>query len=204
VLDLCVLLQVFEHNMDPDFNDPLPAPAESQATSGGGSGASDASVDESVVQSLVDNLGCFTADQVRAALKETGGAADRAADWLFSHMDDLDSAIAALELKQRTGADPSSSAAASGAGAAPPRPLEDGPGTYVMRGMISHIGKNTGSGHYVAHVQKRGVDGNDNSDGKWVIFNDEKVALSSSPPFPHAYLYLFQRKDTVGIPHPDY
>ena len=36
--------------------------------------------------SLVENLGCFTSDQVRAALKQTGGAADRAADWLFSHM----------------------------------------------------------------------------------------------------------------------
>jgi ubiquitin carboxyl-terminal hydrolase 5/13 len=199
-LDLC-LWQVFEHNMDPDFNDPLPEPSESQ----GGTGATDTGVDESVVQSLVDSLGCFTADQVRAALKETGGAADRAADWLFSHMDDLDAAVAALELKQRTGADVSNSSS-SGAGSAPSRPLEDGPGKYVMRGMISHIGKNTGSGHYVAHVKKKAMESGieSESEDKWVIFNDEKVALSSSPPFPHAYLYLFQRKDTVGSPHPDY
>ena len=60
---------------------------------------------------------------------------------------------------------------------------------------ISHIGKNTGSGHYVAHLKR---------DGKWVIFNDEKVALSESPPRLHAYLYLFQRSDTVGLPRPDY
>ena len=59
----------------------------------------DGGVDEATVMSLVENLGCFTADQVRAALKETGGAADRAADWLFSHMDDLDGAIAALASK---------------------------------------------------------------------------------------------------------
>jgi ubiquitin carboxyl-terminal hydrolase 5/13 len=60
---------------------------------------------------------------------------------------------------------------------------------------ISHIGKNTGSGHYVCHVKR---------DGKWIIFNDEKVALSENPPIPHAYLYLFQRSDTIGSPHPGY
>ena len=60
---------------------------------------------------------------------------------------------------------------------------------------ISHIGKNTGSGHYVAHIKR---------DGKWVIFNDEKVALSEHPPIQHAYLYLFQRSDTIGSPLADY
>uniref|UniRef100_A0A7S4S7S3 Ubiquitin carboxyl-terminal hydrolase n=1 Tax=Ditylum brightwellii TaxID=49249 RepID=A0A7S4S7S3_9STRA len=78
---------IFEHNMDPDFNDPLP---EADSSSGGGGGGAAASledgVDEGVVMSLVDTLGCFTVDQVKAALKATDGAADRAADWLFSHM----------------------------------------------------------------------------------------------------------------------
>jgi ubiquitin carboxyl-terminal hydrolase 5/13 len=55
--------------------------------------------------------------------------------------------------------------------------------------LEQHIGKNTGSGHYVVHLKK---------DGKWVIFNDEKVALSSKPPLEHAYLYLFQRADAVN------
>jgi ubiquitin carboxyl-terminal hydrolase 5/13 len=64
-----------------------------------------------------------------------------------------------------------------------------------MIGMISHIGKHTGSGHYVAHL-KRG--------DKWVIFNDEKVALSESPPFQHAYMYLFHRKDAIGSPNPNF
>lgn len=73
---------VFEHNMDPDFNDPLPESGAAAAPDGGGGGG----VDEGVVMSLVESLGCFTIDQVRAALKETKGAADRAADWLFSHM----------------------------------------------------------------------------------------------------------------------
>jgi ubiquitin carboxyl-terminal hydrolase 5/13 len=178
--------------MDPDFNDPVPDPANAGGAGTAPAAASSSGVDEGVVQSLVESLGCFSTDQVRAALKETGGAADRAADWLFSHVDDLDGAIAALE-SQRSGGDPNANAATA---PKPSRPLEDGPGRYVMKGMISHIGKNTGSGHYVAHLKK----GNDG----WVIFNDEKVALSSNPPFPHAYLYLFQRKDTIESPSPDF
>lgn len=33
-------------------------------------------------------------------------------------------------------------------------------------GLISHVGKNTGCGHYVAHIRK---------DGRWAIFDDRKV-----------------------------
>ena len=171
---------VFEHNTDPDFNDPLP---EGDSTAAAASSSSD--VDESVVMSLVENLGCFTADQVRAAVKHCSGAADRAADWLFSHMDDIDSAVAALE---------STSAGASSASTSS-TPLEDGEGNYNLVGLVSHIGKNTGSGHYVAHLKK---------DGKWVIFNDEKVALSEHPPIKHAYMYLFQRSDIVGKSNEEY
>ncbi|KAL3934083.1 MAG: hypothetical protein SGARI_003543, partial [Bacillariaceae sp.] len=173
---------IFEHNMDPDFNDPLPEPSAAASAGGGSSGG----VDDAVVMSLVESLGCFTIDQVRAALKETQGAADRAADWLFSHMDDLDGAIANLQSSGQEGG-----ASSSG----PKIPLEDGDGQYTMVGMVSHIGKNTGSGHYVAHIKK---------DDKWVIFNDEKVALSEKPPIQHAYLYCFQRTDTIGSPNPNY
>ncbi len=73
---------VFEHNDDPDFNDPLPEDSVAASTAA----SCDSNVDEAVVMSLVDNLGCFTPDQVRAAVKHCSGAADRAADWLFSHM----------------------------------------------------------------------------------------------------------------------
>lgn len=111
---------IFEHNMDPDFNDPLPEGGEGAAPAPAAGGADDA-----VVMSLVESLGCFTIDQVRAALKETNGAADRAADWLFSHMDDLDGAIASLESKNDdAGADSGSKV-----------PLEDGEGKYSMLGM---------------------------------------------------------------------
>jgi ubiquitin carboxyl-terminal hydrolase 5/13 len=134
----------------------------------------------------VASLGAFTADQIRVALKETNGAADRAADWLFSHVDDLDGAIAAASQKSQDTSRGESRAKV---------PPDDGEGQYSLIGMISHIGKSTGSGHYVAHVKRN---------GKWIIFNDEKVALSSKPPFEHAYLYLLQRNDAVGSLHANY
>ena len=39
-------------------------------------------------------------------------------------------------------------------------------GRYSLVGFISHVGKNTGCGHYVAHIRK---------DGRWAIFDDRKV-----------------------------
>lgn len=172
---------IFEHNSDPDFNDPLPEGEQTDGVSH--HGLDNPAVDERLVSSLVENLGCFTSDQVRAALKECEGAADRAADWLFSHMHDLDSALASLESKNIV---QESNIYCS---------LEDGEGKYRLVGIVSHIGKNTTSGHYVAHLKK---------DGKWIIFNDEKVALSEAPPIPHAYLYLFQRMDSMGSSNPSY
>ena len=100
-------------------------------------------------------------------------------------MDDLNGAIAAIE----------SSMAVNGSASAPSIQLEDGEGKYILIGLVSHIGKNNGCGHYVAHLKK---------DGKWVIFNDGKVALSQDPPIEHAYMYLFVRNDTIGTPHPEY
>ena len=42
------------------------------------------------------------------------------------------------------------------------------PGVYDLVGFVSHIGKNTTHGHYVAHIRKG---------GKWYIFNDRKVQM---------------------------
>ena len=109
---------IFEHNQDPDFNDPPPEGGAAPATGSG-------SVDDAVVMSLVESLGCFTMDQVRAALQETNGAADRAADWLFSHMDDLDGAIASIQ-------NPGESIAS---GSISKSTLEDGEGKYTIVGM---------------------------------------------------------------------
>jgi len=97
--------------------------------------------------------------------------------FLFRLKDNLDEAITLSKSKKEASSSASQSAS--------PPPLQDGDGKYTLIGLISHIGKHTGSGHYVCHLKK---------DGKWVIFNDEKVALSESPPIEHAYIYLFKRK----------
>ncbi len=61
----------------------------------------------------------------------------------------------------------------------------DGNGKYRLMAFISHIGNHPSSGHYVAHILK---------DGRWIIFNDEHVALSENPPKDLAYLYLYKRE----------
>ncbi|KAL7558852.1 hypothetical protein ACA910_003383 [Epithemia clementina (nom. ined.)] len=79
-------------------------------------------------------------------------------------------------------------------------PLEDSTtcSTYQLTGLISHIGKHTGSGHFVAHVLVPGQPLSSSPPPQWIIFNDEKVTESEHPPVKHAYLYLFQRTDTLG------
>ena len=55
---------------------------------------------------------------------------------------------------------------------------------YKLVAFISHMGTSTMVGHYVCHILK---------DKRWVIYNDEKVALSEHPPTDLAYMYLYQR-----------
>jgi ubiquitin carboxyl-terminal hydrolase 5/13 len=55
---------------------------------------------------------------------------------------------------------------------------------YTLVAFISHMGTSTMCGHYVCHIKK---------EGKWIIFNDNKVAESVAPPKDLAYLYLYKR-----------
>ena len=57
---------------------------------------------------------------------------------------------------------------------------------YSLIAFISHIGSNTACGHYVCHILK---------DGRWVLFNDEKVAISRKLPDDLGYMYLYKRDD---------
>lgn len=165
---------IFAHMEDADFNDPLPEP-------GAAAPSGEAEVNPETLMMLT-SMG-FSEAQVIPVLKHTNGDAERAADWLFSHSDDLDGSIAAL-----SGDAAAASSTPSGSG---PR-LDDGPGVYKLRGFVSHVGRNTGSGHYVAHIRKHIPS---LGEERWVIFNDQSVALSERPPREHAYLYLYERAD---------
>ncbi|KAK4872646.1 hypothetical protein RN001_014675 [Aquatica leii] len=66
----------------------------------------------------------------------------------------------------------------------PPPEFKDGDGRYKLIAFVSHMGTSSMVGHYVVHILK---------DGHWVIFNDNKVALSENPPKDLGYLYLYER-----------
>ena len=57
---------------------------------------------------------------------------------------------------------------------------------YKLVGFISHMGTSSMVGHYVCHLLK---------EGRWVIYNDEKVAVSENPPKDLGYIYMYQRFD---------
>ena len=176
---------VFAHMGDSDFNDPLPpasTPGAGGTGTGGGSAAPSSANAESV--QMLCAMG-FSEKHAEAALTACNGSLERAADWLFSHADNLDAACDEAMGAGRGGTGGTDGGDASASGGDAPR-VFDGEGKYTLFAIVSHIGSNTNSGHYVAHIRK---------DGRWVLFNDEKVAASSSPPLDLGYIYFFKRDD---------
>lgn len=134
-----------------------------------GSGASGLSAVNEEAVGMIIAMG-FTRPQAVKALESTDNNLERAVDWIFSHAHELDSMEEESQGGQETGPQ-----------------YKDGAGKYHLMAFISHMGTSTMCGHYVCHVLK---------DGRWVIFNDRKVALSETPPKEHGYLYLFKRVDS--------
>ncbi|KAB2615795.1 ubiquitin carboxyl-terminal hydrolase 14-like [Pyrus ussuriensis x Pyrus communis] len=126
-------------------------------------------VDQSKVDMLI-SFG-FQEDIARKALKASGGDIEKATDWIFNNPD----ASASSDMDATT-SDTAPTAIDAG--------LPDGAGRYRLIGIVSHIGTSTQCGHYVAHILK---------DGRWVIFNDDKVGASVNPPKDMGYLYFFER-----------
>ena len=162
---------VFAHMEDADFNEPLPPPGAAATTSHGSSGGADP---EAVA--MLGAMG-FSERHAMGALAATGGSIERAADWLFSHSDDLESAVAATlgEVANVKAGDGSCETEG-----------DDGPGIYDLLGFVSHMGSNTSCGHYVCHIKK---------EGRWVLHNDRKVAASEATPLDLGYMYFFRRRD---------
>lgn len=167
---------VFAHSGDADFELPLDAaPAASSQTSAS---------PESLM--MLASMG-FSEAHASFALGKCDWNLERAADFLFSHTGELDALIAA-----------EASGGGSDAGNASDDKFSaienanDGSGKYALRAIVSHLGKNTGCGHYVCHV-KKSIDGI--SEPRWVLCNDAKIAESANPPFDLGYLYLFERQD---------
>ncbi|GFO16131.1 ubiquitinyl hydrolase 1 [Plakobranchus ocellatus] len=166
---------VMEHMDDPDFASPFDPPQSGGGAGGGGGGASGP---KAAFEPNPEGLGMlmsmgFSLEQATKALKATSNNMERAVDWIFSHADELDQPMETEDASE------------GGAAAAAQLPkYKDGPEKYKLVAFISHMGTSTNVGHYVCHILR---------DGQWVIYNDEKVALSENPPKDLAYLYLYQR-----------
>ncbi|XP_077509583.1 ubiquitin specific protease 5 isoform X1 [Amblyomma americanum] len=115
----------------------------------------------------IESMG-FSRDQAMKALKATDNNPERAIDWIFSRTDEL----------QAENRDDAMDTDVVG-----PH-IRDGSGKYQLVAFISHMGESTMVGHYVCHIFK---------DGRWVIFNDNKVAVSEHLPKEFGYLYLYRR-----------
>ncbi|KAF9672881.1 hypothetical protein SADUNF_Sadunf11G0090400 [Salix dunnii] len=135
-------------------------------------GAHGNEVDQSKVDTLL-SFG-FQEEIARKALKASGGDIEKATDWIFNNPD----ASVSSDMDTSTSSSKPTSDNIE---------LPDGGGRYRLFGIVSHMGTSTHCGHYVAHVLK---------DGRWVIFNDNKVAASVNPPKDMGYLYFFERLDS--------
>ena len=165
---------VFAHSEDPDFNDPPVTKTDSSKNENKTNSVSAEAL------SQLESMG-FSSAASRTALRVSGNnnSVEAACEWLFANMDDIDEACAKAEREleekeKRSGEDASIIA----------DEIIDGKGEYELFGVVSHMGANTGCGHYVAHVKK----GN-----QWILFNDQKVAVSENPPLGLGYLYFFRR-----------
>ncbi|XP_022099962.1 ubiquitin carboxyl-terminal hydrolase 5-like [Acanthaster planci] len=148
---------VLQHMSDTDFAEPLQLGRPKKAP--------DFVVNEDGV-AMILSMG-FSRDQAIRALKATDNNVERAADWIFSHLDE--------PIAMETDRDEAQPVAPK---------CRDGNGKYRLMAFISHMGTSTSCGHYVCHIFK---------DGRWVIYNDRKVAISEHPPKDLGYLYVYQR-----------
>jgi len=115
---------LLEHMEDSDIDTPIEVPKSSSTTG--------FSPNEEAI-GMLSSMG-FSREQSTRALKATDNNLERATEWIFSHMDDMD---------QDTSDKPTSQTN-----------KHDGPGKYSLLGFISHMGNSTFSGHYVCHIKK--------------------------------------------------
>ncbi|KAI8921585.1 hypothetical protein BC831DRAFT_476413 [Entophlyctis helioformis] len=111
----------------------------------------------------------FTDSQAKKAIRATGGDMERAVNWLFSHADEpMDDAPAAAS--------------------AAPTEDDTRPPVYELFAFISHRGTSAHCGHYVSFVKQ--------ADGRWALFNDNKVAhvADISSHIGEGYIYFYKRK----------
>ena len=164
---------VMEHLDDADLNLPFD-PNGGSESAGSNNSSSPALSEESIA--IVMSMG-FERVQAINALKNTDGNVERAIDWIFSHLEEsmTPEAPTEAELPANQGATGTNNECDQ---------IDMGSSKYKLLSFISHIGPSASCGHYVAHVK---------INDKWILFNDEKVAVSSKLPKDLGYIYVYER-----------
>ncbi|CAF0728465.1 unnamed protein product [Didymodactylos carnosus] len=160
---------VFEHQSDPDFDLPYQAPTKKSRKE-----ATQAPVASEEDIQIIMAMGFSRAHALRA-LRTTNNNIETAVDWALTNPEESASLQTLIDTLPHPVQDSKSLHSK----------FRDGNGKYRLVAFISHIGSHPNSGHYVCHILK---------EGRWVIFNDETVALSEHPPKDLAYLYLYKRE----------
>ena len=165
------------HMEDANINDPPVLPAASATPTSSSNGPAPPA-------DLVEQLASMGFDQARCvyALQQTSNSLDRAVEWLFSHADEPLPSSSSSSSNSSSSSSNSASAAANS---------DSGSSKYRLYAAITHLGKSTSTGHYVCHLR--------GEDGKWVLFNDEKVSEVEADEdgvgkgMDRAYMLLYQR-----------
>lgn len=110
----------------------------------------------------------FSQAKAKQALEATSGDLERAFDWIFSHAEEPNQVAIQENMSSES---------------------IDFKSKYQLNSFITHKGNSVFCGHYVVHLK-------DNSTGKWILFNDEKVAEAAedeSFPIKDAYIYIYKK-----------
>jgi len=183
------------HLEDPGFADPFVSSPVVSSSSYSSSSSSSHAMNAADVEILV-SMG-FPEQRAIKSLRETGGNVERATDWLFSHTEDE-------VMDFDTGAIGSGGLGSSAAEVIPPQASSSSSSKYTLLSIVSHLGLNTSSGHYVAHVRKAmggpgtpAPTGDASTDEKnnvrWYLMNDGKVAESEAPPLELGFMYFYKQ-----------
>lgn len=184
------IMWALEHSQDADFNDAIASNNDSISTPAAEPFTSD-SVDEESLAILMSTG--IEPEPAKYVLKKCENNAERAMDYFFSR--GAEGVIA--EMKGGNSPVPSLDSQVSTQGkvisTATTTTFQDSNVStkYHLKGVISHVGKSTMSGHYVAHINQS----NAGEKPKWVFFNDEKVVLAQDPPLDLGYILMYERID---------
>lgn len=162
---------------------PGPGPASSESVLGSGIEPTSEAI------AMLASMGIDTSQAI-IALKMTNNDPQRAIEYIFDPESYVPAPISGgrVESCASNATNRSSSRHANlNLQCEPVKPDED-PKLYQLKAFISHMGPSTISGHYVCHIRR---------EGKWYIYNDEKVAISENPPRQFGYLYFYERISTT-------